>query len=120
TQTTGGLFTMPVDLTLITSAGSQGRTGENEQWDQYFVLDTTEPLTGLRLDDLDWVLKASASEVPLADADADGVPDGMDNCVGSANAAQSDFDQDGAGDACDPDDDNDGLADSADCAPLDP
>lgn len=36
-----------------------------------------------------------------ADADADGVVDGLDNCPATANAGQQDADGDGAGDACD-------------------
>jgi aminopeptidase N len=119
TQTSGGMFTMPVDLTLYTAGGTELRTVTNDQLDQDFVLDTTAPLTGITLDDQDWILKVSKSLIPLADADADGVPDRNDNCTNDANAGQGDFDADGAGDPCDPDDDNDGLADVADCAPLD-
>lgn len=39
---------------------------------------------------------------PQADADADGVPDAIDNCVGAPNATQADTDLDSRGDACDP------------------
>ncbi len=119
TQTSGGLFTMPVDLTLFTAGGSEVRTVTNDQLDQDFVLDTTSPLIGLAFDEQDWILRHSKTSIALADADADGVPDRNDNCANAANATQPDFDLDGAGDACDPDDDNDGLADLDDCAPFD-
>ncbi len=45
------------------------------------------------------------------DADADGIGDDEDNCVGMPNRAQDDFDEDGQGDKCDLDDDDDGLSD---------
>ena len=49
------------------------------------------------------------------DADADGYGDEtQDNCVGLANAPQTDTDHDGAGDACDSDDDGDGVPDASD------
>jgi len=41
-----------------------------------------------------------ADEAP--DADADGHPDGADNCRKSRNKSQADRDRDGKGDACDP------------------
>ena len=119
TQTAGGLFTMPVDLTLVFAAGTAGRKVMNNQYDQEFTFDTSAPMTGLLFDDQDWLLDVSRTAIVLADADADGVPDRDDNCTTVANAAQQDFDHDGAGDACDPDDDNDGLADVFDCAPFD-
>jgi hypothetical protein len=120
TQTNAGVFTMPVDLTLITSSGSELRTVWNDSGDQDFVLDTTEPLVGLLLDDADWILKGTVTEIALADGDGDGVPDRNDNCPAVSNPAQADFDGNLQGDACDDDDDGDSLPDAADCAPLDP
>ncbi len=53
------------------------------------------------------------------DADADGIPDGQDNCPMVPNPDQADFDMDGEGDACDPDDDGDGAnADIDNCPGL--
>ena len=51
------------------------------------------------------------------DADADGIPDELDNCLGLANPGQADGDGDGQGDACDPDDDGDGVSDGQDNCP---
>ena len=47
----------------------------------------------------------------LPDLDGDGVATCTDNCPSISNAAQTDTDSDGMGDACDGDDDNDGLLD---------
>lgn len=55
-----------------------------------------------------------------SDWDFDGVTDIDDNCSGTSNADQLNFDGDSWGDACDSDDDNDGTADLEDCAPLNP
>ena len=115
----GAAFRMPVDLTVITGAGSQIQTVTNDQLDQDFNFLTTSPVSEVRFDERDWILKASDTLITLADVDLDGVPDRNDNCTAVANATQTDFDGDLAGDACDPDDDNDALADVADCAPFD-
>ena len=120
TQTNAGLFTMPVRLTLVTGAGNDVRTVWNDALDQSFVLTTTVPVTNVIFDQDDWILKNAEVLIPLADADVDGVPDSADNCTAIANAAQLDFDLDGAGDVCDADDDGDLLADLSDCAALDP
>jgi subtilisin family serine protease len=57
---------------------------------------------------------------PQADYDADGIPNGPDNCPAVANPDQANHDGDRAGDACDVDDDNDGVADADDAFPFDP
>lgn len=119
TQTDAGAFRMPVKVTLVTPGSRIERTVWNAQADEWFTLDTDEPVTDLVFDERDWILKASETEVTLADGDGDAVPDAVDNCPAVANVAQADFDADAQGDLCDPDDDNDGLADFADCAPFD-
>lgn len=48
---------------------------------------------------------------PIPDADRDHIADSSDNCPNSANADQTNSDNDTLGDVCDSDDDNDGIAD---------
>jgi predicted flap endonuclease-1-like 5' DNA nuclease len=55
---------------------------------------------------------------PAPDSDADGIADGLDNCVLVANPTQIDTDQDGYGNACDPDISNDGIVNFTDLAQL--
>lgn len=54
----------------------------------------------------------------IADADADGVADANDNCLGVANANQSDADRDGFGDLCDADLDQSGMVNAVDLSIL--
>ncbi len=60
-----------------------------------------------------------APESGDADDDADGVPDGLDNCPLDANPTQADTSvpKDGVGDACDTDMDGDGVPDVDDNCP---
>jgi len=118
-QTDAGLFVMPIDLTLVTTAGDEVHTVWNDTLDQDFVLDTTSPLIDVLFDDDNWILKLAATPIALPDSDVDGVPDRNDNCPSVANPTQANHDGDPLGDACDPDDDNDNLPDVSDCAPLD-
>ncbi|MEA2207349.1 MAG: hypothetical protein QOE77_4125, partial [Blastocatellia bacterium] len=59
-----------------------------------------------------------ADEFLNPDSDADGIPNGSDNCPQVANPNQLDTDGDRVGNACDPDDDNDRVADASDNCPL--
>jgi hypothetical protein len=64
-------------------------------------------------------LVSTAGPTCLGDADSDGVCDveaGGDNCLGLANPAQRDDDEDGYGNVCDPDTNQDCLVGSADLA----
>jgi hypothetical protein len=118
-QTDAGMFTMPIDLTLYISTGTEVRTVWNDMLDQTFVLETTSPVTAVQFDRDNWILKSGATPFAPADVDLDGVPDQVDNCPSRSNPLQFDNDGDAIGDACDSDDDNDSLVDILDCAPLD-
>jgi aminopeptidase N len=121
-QTQGGPvpFTMPVRLRLDTQFGSEVHTVWNDSADQDFVIETVDPPINLLFDPDNWILKTAVTQVQLADADGDRVPDRNDNCPATPNENQANLDGDPAGDACDIDDDGDTLVDAADCAPLDP
>lgn len=47
----------------------------------------------------------------VPDADGDGIPDNVDNCINTPNPLQENNDGDAFGDVCDSDDDNDGISD---------
>jgi hypothetical protein len=53
-------------------------------------------------------------EACYVDSDGDTDPDPLDNCPGTFNADQADYDYDRTGDVCDPDDDEDGEFDAVD------
>ncbi|CAA0109626.1 Alpha-agarase [Zhongshania aliphaticivorans] len=53
----------------------------------------------------------------VLDADADGIPDSVDNCPNNSNPGQANIDSDAFGDACDTDADNDGVSNSSDNCP---
>jgi hypothetical protein len=62
-------------------------------------------------------LVSTAGPTCLGDADSDGICDvegGGDNCLGLANPAQRDDDEDGYGNLCDPDTNQDCIAGAAD------
>ena len=56
----------------------------------------------------------------VTDSDGDGLDDNTDNCPGTANANQADFDGDAVGDACDSDSDGDGITDDINLCPAFP
>jgi len=64
--------------------------------------------------DVGFLCSAGEPTSCAVDGDSDSIVDALDNCVGIANASQTDSDSDGLGDACDNDDDDDGIPDSDD------
>ncbi|QCE40806.1 thrombospondin type 3 repeat-containing protein [Psychroserpens sp. NJDZ02] len=91
-------------------------------WSQAFNGMTNVKVTDLDLRDDNMVFAATygrgifSGEFKLdsnGDEDGDGILNGVDNCVYTANADQTDADGDGVGDVCQ-DSDNDGILDSED------
>jgi aminopeptidase N len=120
-QTTpdGSVYTMPIDIELIKTVGREFVTVWNDAAVQDLTFDTTVPITEIRFDPRNWLLKTYANLVLMGDRDFDGVPDSIDNCTVNLNPDQANLDGDAYGDVCDDDDDGDDLVDGLDCAPLD-
>ncbi|MEL7447595.1 MAG: dockerin type I domain-containing protein [Pseudomonadota bacterium] len=91
------------------------QSGTSNAWMYHFDIGfgVWSPRNGMRYG---WVVRDG--DVALADSDADGVPDGDDNCLTIANADQRDTDGDGHGNACDPDLNNDDAVNFLDLALL--
>jgi predicted dienelactone hydrolase len=94
-------FTNPVDITaLVASTPST----EFPPTVGAICVSTSIPCTGLDTDKVKQQMTALAVDFfgVRLERDGDGVPDATDNCPGTANADQTDADNDGTGDACDP------------------
>ena len=91
---------------------------ENDAGETFEIGDTG--VTFSATDSLGRLAEATAVITVGVDDDDDAVLDGDDNCPAVSNAAQTDTDYDGQGDACDRDDDDDGTLDEDDAYPLDP
>jgi len=89
-------------------------TGQDENGELYLLVGTN---LGPYPDGSGTPLSKVLKIVPSADADSDGIPDGVDNCPARANQKQLDFDSDGLGDACDSDIDNDTVPNGQDNCP---
>lgn len=95
------------DGTLDEVTTYEGALDENE---------VTIQMAGSEIEPPETLLAAA----PEGDGDGDGVLDGSDNCLVTANPDQADADQNGEGDACDaPDADGDEISDSSDNCPSD-
>jgi hypothetical protein len=141
-EATGATLTMEVSSEFAASnptvsSGSVELVGSTITWTIGDILDETVTLTYdvthqgtiggakpvfesvLYTDNEGNPLDVPSLEIAISgcDQDGDGVADEEDNCLTTPNPDQSDFDGDGAGDACDDDDDADGVPDDGDlCA----
>src|SRR4051812_5193621 len=90
--------------TRVVAVRMPNRQGiKNDDWRNYRVsVDSIESATGLNLfSNLPVnIQRCIEGGVDGQDADADGVPDGGDNCPAVNNPDQADFNDDGVGDAC--------------------
>ena len=88
---------------------------------EYYYFDI--PLSFMERTNAVTVIRKALSDLGIetfADADSDGIPDFVDNCINDYNPDQLDNDIDGEGDVCDDDDDDDSVADVSDNCPFEP
>lgn len=114
----GTFDTVMVEVVLTIYGTVLGQPINETEIDTYWLTEYVGPVKAeTRFQGFTYVSELISSNL---DWDGDGVLSYNDNCPGTSNANQADFDGDGRGDVCDSDDDNDGFDDTEDAFPFDP